>query len=218
MKAAPSGKPARPQSTTLAIAEAARGVFLRVGFENASMDAIARQADVSKATLYAHFESKDALFFAMMQEEVAQYERQLAGLAAEKNGDVAERLARVGATLLTFMLTPSTMQMFRLVIAESSRIPEICQSAISAGRQRSRQTVAEIFRNGVEAGLLKPHDSEEAAKLFLAMLKGDLPWDCLINPRRRPTQPQIVAHIDNLVSHMIALYAVNGLDKPYRVT
>ena len=45
-----------------AILNAATELFVARGYGAVSMDAIARAADVSKATLYAHFESKDRLF------------------------------------------------------------------------------------------------------------------------------------------------------------
>jgi len=45
---------------------AAKGVFLEAGFERASMDAVAASAGTSKRSLYAHFESKDKLFLAVL--------------------------------------------------------------------------------------------------------------------------------------------------------
>ncbi|WP_020658518.1 TetR/AcrR family transcriptional regulator [Amycolatopsis benzoatilytica] len=44
----------------------AKNVFLEVGFERASMDAVAARAGTSKRSLYAHFESKDKLFLAVL--------------------------------------------------------------------------------------------------------------------------------------------------------
>src|SRR5579863_8488986 len=50
-----------------AILNAATDLFAARGYGAVSMDAIAREADVSKATLYAHFESKDRLFATIVQ-------------------------------------------------------------------------------------------------------------------------------------------------------
>ena len=57
---------APPSAKAQEILQAARGVFIAKGFEAASMDAVAREAGVSKATVYAHFKSKSDLFAAMM--------------------------------------------------------------------------------------------------------------------------------------------------------
>ena len=52
------------------------------------MDAIARQADVSKATLYAHFSSKESLFIAVMDEQWQGYAAALDQIANDPNGDL----------------------------------------------------------------------------------------------------------------------------------
>src|SRR5215471_10405262 len=51
------------------ILAAARSLFLNLGYGETSMDAIARRAAVSKATLYSHFDGKDALFAALIMAE-----------------------------------------------------------------------------------------------------------------------------------------------------
>ena len=76
---------------TAQIVEAAIAVFSRLGFHKARMDDIAREAGVSKGTLYWYFESKDAITKALLQHlfdrEVQEMET---ALAAE--GSVSERL------------------------------------------------------------------------------------------------------------------------------
>ena len=57
------------ESKVADVLRGAREVFLKCGFEGASVDAIAEQAKVSKATLYAHFPSKDRLFLSVLQAE-----------------------------------------------------------------------------------------------------------------------------------------------------
>ena len=55
------------------ILAAAKRAFLAAGFEAVSMDAIAREAGVSKATVYAHFGSKEELFGAVIEGECERY-------------------------------------------------------------------------------------------------------------------------------------------------
>src|ERR1700733_12741568 len=45
----------------------AKDVFLEMGFERASMDVVASRAETSKRSLYAHFESKEKLFLAIIE-------------------------------------------------------------------------------------------------------------------------------------------------------
>ena len=48
------------------ILQAALTVFARMGFSGTTMDAVAAEAGLSKPTLYQYFDSKEALFAAMM--------------------------------------------------------------------------------------------------------------------------------------------------------
>src|SRR3984957_19469004 len=62
-----------PTEKAESILAAARRKFLASGFGAVSMDAIAREAGASKATLYAYFASKEELFGAMVARESERY-------------------------------------------------------------------------------------------------------------------------------------------------
>ena len=51
--------------------EAATGVFARSGFDRATLDEIVREAGFSKGAFYVHFESKEDLFWAMLEERIS---------------------------------------------------------------------------------------------------------------------------------------------------
>src|ERR1700712_2496679 len=59
----PAG-PGRPKDLAKrqAILEAAKNLFIRNGYANTSMDAVAAEAGVSKLTVYSHFTDKETLF------------------------------------------------------------------------------------------------------------------------------------------------------------
>ena len=59
------------------ILDGARRVFLADGFDGASMNDIARVAGVSKGTLYVYFDSKEALFEALIREDRKQQAERL---------------------------------------------------------------------------------------------------------------------------------------------
>ena len=74
----PEDAPHSSQSTTLSpraerklaqVIEGARSVLIAKGFEGASVDDIAREAGISKATMYRYFPDKTALFAAVMNQE-----------------------------------------------------------------------------------------------------------------------------------------------------
>src|ERR687894_3210836 len=84
-----------------AILDAAAELFLAHGFAAVSMEAVARQAEVSKATLYAHFSGKDALFGAMVAERCGRLAVEASTLAGQGHEPEAA-LRRLCATVLAF--------------------------------------------------------------------------------------------------------------------
>jgi AcrR family transcriptional regulator len=105
------------------ILRAAKDVFLEVGFERAAMDEVANRARTSKRSLYAHFESKEKLFLAVID-----YVRGLFLTRLRQPGDYAARpeeaLALFGAAYLEALLYKPSIQMIRICMAEAERFPE----------------------------------------------------------------------------------------------
>src|SRR5688500_775508 len=62
---------------------AARRVFLRDGFHGATLDQVAEEAGFTKGAVYSRFDSKAALFLALLDERTEQNLRQYARLADE---------------------------------------------------------------------------------------------------------------------------------------
>ena len=105
----------------------AKDVFLEMGFERASMDLVASRAQTSKRSLYAHFESKEKLFLAIIE-----LVRGLFLTRLKQPGDYsdkpAEALVLFCREYLRSMLYGPSVQMCRISMAESERFPE--QSAL----------------------------------------------------------------------------------------
>jgi len=79
------------------VLEAASSIFCEQGYGSASMDAIARQAGVSKATLYAHFAGKDQLFAAIVGAACRSHSQTLAAPDIDRL-EVRRRWPRSAAT------------------------------------------------------------------------------------------------------------------------
>jgi TetR/AcrR family transcriptional repressor of mexJK operon len=138
------------------------------------MEAIARAADVSKATLYAHFESKDQLFATIVH--VACLEHILpaddlpdGGVVAE--ADVAQALRAIGGRILRFFLRDRSLAIHRLVIAESVRFPELGRAFYDNGPVAGRMRLAAWMATRPELAVPVP---ELAAEQFLGLLRSGL--------------------------------------------
>lgn len=157
-----------------AILDAAAELFLAQGFAAVSMDAVARQAGVSKATLYAHFPGKDALFAAMVAERCDRMAVEAAALAGHGDGPDAA-LRRLCRTVLAFLVAPSTLAIHRIVQAEAGRVPGLAEAFFAAGPAAGRDRLAGWIAEEQRSGRLRADaDPVEAAGHLGALLRGDL--------------------------------------------
>ena len=100
------------------IMDGARAVFLAQGFDAASMGEIARAAGVSKGTLYVYFESKEALFEAIVHQQCDAQAETLFDLNSS-DGDVEGVLTRLGIGFIGFLCHPEKASALRTVIARA---------------------------------------------------------------------------------------------------
>jgi AcrR family transcriptional regulator len=105
------------------ILEVAKDVFLEMGFERASMDVVASRAETSKRSLYAHFESKEKLFLAVIELVRGQMFSRLK-TPGEYSQKPAEALVIFCGRYLEILLYHRSIQMSRVNIAETARFPE----------------------------------------------------------------------------------------------
>jgi AcrR family transcriptional regulator len=134
------------------ILDAAGRVFLENGFQGASVDEIAEVASAGKPTIYARFPSKQALFAAVIERLV----RRNTSLDAFScpGASIEQRLDTLAAVILTRVLTPETIGLIRVVVAEARRFPDLATSVSCMGRQRGEPPTR---------GLARPADAEAPA-------------------------------------------------------
>jgi AcrR family transcriptional regulator len=102
---------------------AAKDVFIEMGFERASMDVVAARAETSKRSLYAHFESKDKLFLAVLDLVRELYFEQLK-TPRDYGEDPTEATVLFCGRFLQLLLWRSALRTCRLSMAEAERLPE----------------------------------------------------------------------------------------------
>ncbi len=152
-----------------AVMDAAMTLFLAQGYGATSMEQVARTANVSKATLYAYFESKDQLFAIIVSERKtlfydAAFETEVTDLHAA--------LTAIGQTFLRFMLREQTLAIYRVAVAESARFPELGRAFFENGPQRGHTIFAEWLERQQAAGLVSVPVPRIAAYQFMTLLRG----------------------------------------------
>jgi TetR/AcrR family transcriptional repressor of mexJK operon len=187
------------------VLEGAREIFMRDGFEGASVDDIARAAGVSKATLYSYFSDKRLLF-----SEVARLEcNRQAEEALEVIGTTApvEVVLREAATrIVQFFVSDFGQQMFRICVAESHRFPELGQRFYESGPNQLRHRMATLLSPYVERGALHIDDMDLAADQFGELCKSNLFVRCLCGVGTEVTEAEIDRVVTGAVEMFLARY------------
>lgn len=131
-----------------AILERASEAFRTEGYARASMDAVARAAQVSTATLYRYFESKAALFEAVAGATMDRLQLEIAETA-----EPAQELPRLAQAYARLLAQPETRGMFRMVVSESGRDAGLADRFYRAVKGRLSDLFAQAVRRGEAAGL-----------------------------------------------------------------
>ncbi|MBO9711167.1 MAG: TetR/AcrR family transcriptional regulator [Caulobacter sp.] len=151
------------------IITAARGVFLREGYSAAGMEAVARMAGVSTATLYAHFPSKAKLFEVVVHDAAGRMAEPVRESLAPQ-GDARDRLTRLALAYAGVMSRPATRAMFRMVAGERPRFGAVTDPVLVGAHQELRRAAIQVIEDLVETGELTTDQSAWAAGQLLGML------------------------------------------------
>ena len=139
---------------------------------HASMEEIARQAGVSKQTVYNHYGSKAELVRALSERRVAEMTALLETPEGLENP--AEALRTYARVLLASAGNSSNYNIYRMAILNAPTLPDVAQAMYEAGPRASRRKLAEFFAKETAAGRLDCPVPMEAAEFFAGMVIGAL--------------------------------------------
>jgi TetR/AcrR family transcriptional repressor of mexJK operon len=169
------------------ILTAALSVFLRSGYGASTVDELAVAAQVTKRTLYTYYGDKAGLFAAMVRQ-----------LAAAVSLDAAshDTLETLAARIVSRVHSDDLVGLHRLVIAESTRFPELAQILHSSGDARHIARLAEHIR--AERGPA----SEPLAEPLFSLLLGEKHRRRLLGIDPAPTPAQATTHADAALAQL----------------
>ena len=184
--------------TILAAAESA---FLASGFGAVTMDAIAREAGVSKATVYAHFTGKEELFGAIVARVS---ERRFGGFSVEALDpvDIEASLTAIAYRFLDLVLSPEGIALNRILLGEVTRFPVLGQVFWAAGPERHRAQIEAFLCRADQAGSLAIPDARLAAEQFAALARGEIHLRSLL----RLEDPGDPAALDTAAASAVATF------------
>lgn len=191
------------------VLDGARTVFMRDGFEGASVDEIAREAGVSKATLYSYFPDKRLLFMEVAKLECARQ----AETACDRDrltGPPGEVLFETASRMTRFFISDFGRQVFRMCVAESDRFPELGREFYASGPMMVRAMLVDYLTDAVQRGQLVIDDIELAADQFPELCKASIHIPLLLGLKTSFTDAELDRVIRGAVDTFMARYGAKG--------
>ena len=138
-----------------------------------TIDLVVSRAGASKATIYSFFGGKEGRFTAIIEERA---ERVLAALphVGIDHVDVRTTLIEIGRRYMSVAMSPDAIGLYRLILAEGVRFPELARTFYRIGSERVAERVASLFRAWRRNRLISVDDAHLAAVQFLDAVRGEL--------------------------------------------
>lgn len=188
------------------VVEAARALFTEQGFGAVSMDQVAKSAGVSKATVYAHFQSKEQLFVAIVRSACLSYAETVMPEVRDAP-DIRAALIRIGHAIASFLTAPRTMAVYRIIVAEGPRFPDLARGWYENGPRSFKRLLTGFLTEAVAKGQLRIDNPRLAAELFLGMVRGPLYMQVLLDCHD-PENPDAETVVNGAVEMFLRSFGV----------
>jgi AcrR family transcriptional regulator len=163
----------RPQKRPEEILDAAMRVFSRRGLHKTNLEEVAREAGISKGTIYLYFKSKEDLFIAAAQRVIPPLQELAPALQQGRRDGEGESfsrsLHRLAQIVYRRCCTLEYRAFFSMVMAETLRYPEWGELCFRRVVLELNRRVAEIFAQAMATGECRPVDPVLASRAFAGM-------------------------------------------------
>ena len=191
------------------ILDGAKRCFLASSFDAASMGEIAREAKVSKGTLYVYFDSKEALFEALIEEKKRDTAERMLTLE-DTTGPLAEVLTAFAAKLVVGLTEGDHVALVRLVVGASEKFPAIGRTLFESGPAHGAKRLETFLLERQARGELPPGDMSVAAWQFIGMCYHRPMTEALLAGTPPPDAARARLHAEQTVRTFLAAYGPRG--------
>jgi AcrR family transcriptional regulator len=161
----------RSRETRNLILSTAELCFGRTGYDGTSVSRICQEADVSKGAFYHHFDSKQAVFLALLERWLANMDKEITDLIDDAP-DVPDKLLGMANIIGQLLKVPNDqLLIYQEYLNQAVRAPELWHKTIQPYYQY-RETLTALVSEGVKEGDLGINDPKTAAIMIMAMALG----------------------------------------------
>lgn len=205
-----AAKPERGSDRREALLAAAAEIFFEQGYAATSIDAIIERVGGSKRTIYNEFGSKEGLFTALVSESA---EAALSVLSVDdfEGQSLDEILLEFGRSLLTIYMSPALIGVYRSIMPEASRFPELARDYYEKGPGRASNRLTKALEAARDRGEIQLENCRAAADLFVGMFRANLHLRVVLGLCPPPSPAEAETTVTTAVG--IFLHGIYGVDR-----
>jgi AcrR family transcriptional regulator len=159
---------------------AAKRVFSEKGFNKATMEDIAKEAELSPGTLYLYFKNKEELYASLSLRILQYLHIRVSHVHKEPDASPTDKLdALMVAMYDVYDFDPLIIiNMFHLQSSETLKnLSDDLLQEIKDLSKKSINAIADIFSEGIQAGVFATHHPNALADIFWSMFSGVVLWE-----------------------------------------
>jgi AcrR family transcriptional regulator len=178
--------------------------FLAHGYDGSSITVMARNSGISKESIYRYFKSKDHLFMAVVDQELAQYRQKVRRMTKDPNGaNLRGSLMGMAETLLGVLMPDRQQAVRRLVFNEIRRSPEIGRHYFKIGPSLAYGNLEEFFSSVPARTDFSP---KVLSRNFVALVLHELMLERACGVRANPSGSEISELAGPIVDDFLKAY------------
>ncbi len=192
-----------------AILVAAKDLFLQLGYEGSSMDAIAQEAGVSKLTVYNHFKDKENLFVAAIEHHG---DTLLPPLDFDLKADmrIETALYNISVRFQSITYSKEGLELHRLMCSMTQQNPQLVHNFFNAGPARVLKHMTRLLQQANQQHKLATPNSKLAAERFLSLFCGHQHMRVLFEIEAAPSEEQQQQLAHQHIAFFMQAYAAHS--------
>lgn len=183
-----------------AIINAAISEFIENGFKGSSMDAISARAEVSKRTVYNHFENKELLFQAIVM-ELFRLSSEQVDYRYDPDSPLEAQLSQIARNKINLFSDSHMLSLVKVIFAECMHSPHLIEEALTQYQQQE-QGLDNWISAAIADGKLKQVEPSYAAEQFMGLLKSTTFWPQILMNQAAPSSD----FAEKVVSDSVAMF------------
>ena len=179
------------------ILDAAQKLFYDLGFDETSLAMIINETGGSRRSIYNEFGNKHGLLMAVIQRQVKTQSEILTSI--NRDLDAKEALNQVCFKFVVGMLSPELMSLFRLVVQQVVKFPELGEMIYKNGPMTGILPLVDYLTWLTEQKVLKIENCHFSAQMLMEMAKGPLHTRSLLLPDKKASDEEIFYQVTKAV-------------------